>query len=71
MPAAGCANARCFLTRYPSPLQADGVFRSYFINSRTGRLGKAPAKALPFAKDWSREQRCIENAKVLALFTAA
>ncbi|MEP0873887.1 hypothetical protein NDA01_29705 [Trichocoleus desertorum AS-A10] len=41
-----------------------------FMNSRTGRLGKAPAKALPFAKDWSREQRCIENAKVLAQFTA-
>jgi len=42
-----------------------------FMNSRTGRLSKAPARALPFAKDWNREQRCIENAKVLAQFAAA
>jgi hypothetical protein len=42
-----------------------------FVNSRTGRLSKAPARALPFAKDWNREQRCIESARVLAQFTAA
>jgi hypothetical protein len=39
-----------------------------FQNSRTGHLSQAPAGVLPFAKEWNRRQRCIENAKAIARF---
>ena len=39
-----------------------------FVNSRTGKLSKAPARVLSIAKHWNRNQRCINNAKALASF---
>jgi len=39
-----------------------------FQHSRTGHLSEAPARCLPFAKEWDRRQRCVENARAIAQF---
>lgn len=39
-----------------------------FVNTRTQRLAKAPARVLDIAKDWTRNERCINNAKAIASF---
>ena len=39
-----------------------------FRHSKSGRLSKAPARALPNAKGWTLDERCIESAKSMAAF---
>lgn len=39
-----------------------------FENTRTKHLSQAPSGVLPFARDWNRRQRCVENARAIAQF---
>jgi hypothetical protein len=39
-----------------------------FKHTRNGHLQQAPAKVLPFAKDWDRVQRCVQSAIEMAAF---